>query len=276
MKYQKNIEINDKKFLRLTAIERITFNKMLKILKEFEIKKRLHGGRKNKLLLEERILMTLEYWREYRTYFHIADSYGISESTCFRNIKWIEDNLLKHRDFQQINGQKSLLNDNLKDKTIIIDVTESAIQRPKKRQKQYYSGKKKKHTIKVQLIIEKDNKKIISSYFSCGKNHDFKILKDSKAKFLSQTTILVDLGYQGIQNIHTNTLIAKRKSKKNKLTKKEKKNNKLISKMRVSIEHVFAWLKRFKIISEKYRNRRKRFSLRFNLIASIYNLQLLN
>lgn len=132
MKYQKNIEINDKKFLRLTAIERVTFNKMLNILKEFEIKKRLRGGRKNKLLLEDRILMTLEYWREYRTYFHIADSYGISESTCFRNIKWVEDNLLKHSDFQQIDGKKSLLNDNFKDKTIIIDVTESTIQRPKK------------------------------------------------------------------------------------------------------------------------------------------------
>lgn len=132
MKIQKNIEIDDKKFLRLTAIERITFNKMLKILKEFEIKKRLHGGRKNKLSLEDRILMTLEYWREYRTYFHIADSYRISESSCFRNIKWIEDNLLKHPDFQQLYGQKSLLNNNFKDKTVIIDVTESPIQRPKK------------------------------------------------------------------------------------------------------------------------------------------------
>lgn len=84
------------------------------------------------------------------------------------------------------------------------------------------------------------------------------------------------MGYQRIQNIHTNVLIAKRKSKKNPLNKEEKKNNKVISKMRVVIENVFAWLKRFKIISKKYRNRRKRFGLRFNLIVSIYNLQLLN
>ena len=84
------------------------------------------------------------------------------------------------------------------------------------------------------------------------------------------------MGYQGIQTIHHNILIPKRKSKKSPLTKAEKKNNKQISKMRVVIENIFAWLKRFKIISEKYRNRRKRFALRFNLIASIYNLQLLN
>lgn len=124
--------------------------------------------------------------------------------------------------------------------------------------------------------MKKIVKKILTTLFLFGKNHDFKILKDSKIKFLSETTVLVDLGCQGIQNIHSNVLIAKRKSNKNKLTKKEKKNNKLILKMRVVIENVFAWLKRFKIISEKYRNRRKRFVLRFNLIASIYNLQILN
>ncbi|WP_339046414.1 transposase family protein [Spiroplasma endosymbiont of Colias croceus] len=91
-----------------------------------------HGGTPNKLSLENRLLMTLEYWREYRTYFHIAKSYGISESSCYRNIKWIENTLIKHPDFQQLDGQKSLLNNNFKDKTVIIDVTESTIQRPKK------------------------------------------------------------------------------------------------------------------------------------------------
>lgn len=137
------MEINDKKFLRLTAIERITFNKMLEILKTEELKKRLHRGRKNKLSIEERLLMALEYWREYRTYFHIADSYGISESNCFRNIKWIEDTLIKHPDFQQLDGKLSLLNDNFKDKTVIIDVTESPIQRPKKDKRNIIQEKRK-------------------------------------------------------------------------------------------------------------------------------------
>ncbi len=77
-----------------------------------------------------------------------------------------------------------------------------------------------------------------------------------------------------IQKIHSNVLIPKKKTKKNPLNKEQKHNNKLISKMRIIIENIFAILKKFKIITEKYRNRRKRFSLRFNLIASIYNLQL--
>ncbi|WP_425288997.1 helix-turn-helix domain-containing protein [Spiroplasma endosymbiont of Clivina fossor] len=118
---------------------------MLEILKIEELKKRFRRGRTNKLSLENRILMTLEYWREYRTYFHIAKSYDISESSCYRNIKWIEDTLIKHPNFQQLTGQKSLLKDYFKDKTVIIDVTESQIQRPKK-DKNSTTQEKRKNT----------------------------------------------------------------------------------------------------------------------------------
>ena len=101
-------------------------------------------------------------------------------------------------------------------------------------------------------------------------------MKESKVPILKNTEVIVDSGYQGLQEIHPNVLIPKKKSKKKPLTKKQKHNNRQISKMRIVIENVFAVLKRFKIITEKYRNRRKRFALRFNLIASIYNLQLLS
>lgn len=79
-----------------------------------------------------------------------------------------------------------------------------------------------------------------------------------------------------MKKIHSNLLIPKKKSKKKPLNKEQKHTNRQISKMRIVIENVFAILKKFKIITEKYRNRRKRFGLRFNLIASIYNLQLLS
>lgn len=131
--FDKLKSIKKEKILRLTGISSDIFNKILEILKIEELKKSKKGGKPNKLLLENRLLMALEYWREYRTYFHIADSYGISESSCFRNIKWIENTLIKNPDFQQLKGQKSLLkNNNFKDKTVIIDVTETPIQRPKK------------------------------------------------------------------------------------------------------------------------------------------------
>lgn len=85
---------------------------------------------------------------------------------------------------------------------------------------------------------------------------------------------LTDTGYLGMQKIHLNTQMPKKKSKKKKLTKEEKKMNKELSGQRVSNEHVIGKVKRFKIISDKYRNRRKRFGLRFNLIAGIYNYEL--
>jgi len=81
--------------------------------------------------MEERLLMALEYIREYRTYFHAASSYGISESSCYRNIKWIEDTLIKHPDFA-LPGKKALLKSDMAYEVVLIDATETPIERPKK------------------------------------------------------------------------------------------------------------------------------------------------
>ena len=80
-------------FRRLTGIKRTTFDIMVTILREAEALLKNQGGKPNKLTIEERLLMALEYLREYRTYFHISRSYGISESACYRNIRWVEDTL---------------------------------------------------------------------------------------------------------------------------------------------------------------------------------------
>ncbi|UZQ29834.1 MAG: IS5 family transposase [Spiroplasma phoeniceum] len=274
MKFDKFNFINDKELLRLTGAKKATFNKMLNILQVSEIEKFKKGGKNNKLSLENRLLMTLSYWQEYQTYFHLAKIFDISESSCYRNIKWIEDILIKHSDFQQIAGKKSLINDYFNDKTIIIDVTETPIQRPKKTQKKSYSGKKKKHTIKTQVIVEQETKKIIATSFSLGKKHDYALFKESKISILKNTKLIVDSGYQGIQKKSQQCSNTYKKTKKNPLNKLQKQRNKIFSKMRIIIENIFYILKKFKIITEKYRNRRRRFSLRFNLIASIYNLQL--
>ena len=88
------------------------------------------------------------------------------------------------------------------------------------------------------------------------------------------TQILADSGYQGIEKIHAKSLIPKKKPKGKKLDKESKSFNKELSSKRIKIENVIGWIKKFKIIAEKYRNRRKRFGLRFNLISAIYNLEL--
>ena len=118
-------------FRRITGIKRSTFEVILTILREAEVVLKAQGGKPNKLALEDRLLMTLEYLREYRTYFHISRSYGISESACYRNIRWIENILIKDKRFS-LAGRKALLKNNFEYEIVLIDATETSIDRPKK------------------------------------------------------------------------------------------------------------------------------------------------
>lgn len=131
MKSNQIFILGDEKFRRLTGIKRATFKKIVEILQEADKNKRSKGGRKSKLSIEEQLLMTLEYIREYRTYFHIGQSYGISESSAYKAVKWVEDTLIKHPDFS-LPSREALSKSDIEYETILIDTTESPIQRPKK------------------------------------------------------------------------------------------------------------------------------------------------
>lgn len=122
--------------------------------------------------------------------------------------------------------------------------------------------------------MDKKTKKVICTSFSNGKKHDFRLFKESRVRWTKERCGVTDSGYTGIKKLQNNSRLPKKSSKKNPLTKKEKKQNREISSERVVNENVIGSLKRFKIISDKYRNRRKRFGLRFNLIAAIHNLEL--
>ena len=85
---------------------------------------------------------------------------------------------------------------------------------------------------------------------------------------------LADTGYLGINKLHTNSQIPAKKSKLHPLTPDQKAANRKLASQRIFCEHIIGRLKVFRILSDRYRNRRKRFGLRFNLIAAIYNLEL--
>jgi hypothetical protein len=131
MKYDILKELSEEEFRRLTGVKHATFRMMVEILKSAEATKKALGGKPNHLQMEDRLLMALEYIREYRTYFHVAKSYGISESSCYRNIKWIEDVLIKHPNFA-LPGRKALTKSDMEYEVVAIDATETPIQRPKK------------------------------------------------------------------------------------------------------------------------------------------------
>ena len=124
------------------------------------------------------------------------------------------------------------------------------------------------------MVVDKKSKKVICTSYSNGKKHDFRVYKESKTKIHPEINVLTDSGYQGLQKLHHKTEIPKKRSKKNPLTEEDKKRNQSLSSERVLNENVIGMLKRFKIIADRYRNRRRRFALRFNLIAGIYNLEL--
>ena len=123
--------------------------------------------------------------------------------------------------------------------------------------------------------MDKKTKKIICTEVANGKKHDFTVFKQSGVRLLASTNAATDTGYLGLQKMHANTSMPKKKTKKNPLTFEDKKRNKELSSQRVLNEHVIGKVKRFKIVADKYRNRRKRFGLRFNLIAAIYNYELI-
>ena len=97
MKYEIIKDYNEKQFRRITGVKRATFDKMAEILKKGYAEKHRRRGRKPKLSIENQLLATLEYLREYRTYAHIAANYGIAESNIYRSIKWVEETLIKRR-----------------------------------------------------------------------------------------------------------------------------------------------------------------------------------
>jgi hypothetical protein len=131
MRYDKIRRLADAKFRRLTGVKPKTFDKMLEVLSYAERKVRRRGGKPSEISLPDRLLMALEYWREYRTYFHISQSYGLSEGQCYNIICWVEDTLIKSGEFS-LPGKKELLKSTMEFEVVMIDVTESPCERPKK------------------------------------------------------------------------------------------------------------------------------------------------
>ena len=141
MKYENMNEYTDEKFRRITGVKQVTFEKMLEILRPAKEKLTSKGGPKPKRCLEDMLLSALEYLREYRTYAHVAASYGVSESSMFRIIKWVEDTLIKDGTFS-LPGRKALLKGGMEFEVVLIDATETPIERPKRGKSSGIPGRK--------------------------------------------------------------------------------------------------------------------------------------
>jgi len=130
MNREEIIKQSEEDFKRYTGVPQWLFWEMTAILIRARKEKESRGGRKPKQNCWEMLLMALEYWREYRTFFHVGVSYGVSESNCWKIIVWIENTLIKSGKFR-LPGKKALLTDE-RIETVMIDTTEREIERPKK------------------------------------------------------------------------------------------------------------------------------------------------
>lgn len=279
MYYKRVSCFKNSKFKRKVGISRVLFEILVEIVNEALIKKHEKGGRMPKLTTEDMLLMFFTYYRDYITYLSLSTQFGLDESNAWRWVKWIEVVLIDaFRDNNNDIEFGKLIDistfDAKKGTVCIVDVTECAIQRSKKIeiQKEYYSGKKKKYTIKIQIIIEEETNKIISIAFEKGSVHDFNVFKETTKKIDKETIFLGDSGYQGIDKIFMHSTKQKKKSKNNPLTDQDKEFNHLISTNRIPVEHVNCQVKIFRILSERFRSRVKRFFVPAILICEFYNL----
>ncbi|EGJ13290.1 transcriptional regulator, MarR family domain protein [Streptococcus pneumoniae GA47368] len=264
--YDKAQKLNSKNFKLLIGVKKETFQLMLEHLNSaYQIQHR-KGGRPRSLPMEDQLIMTLRYLRYYPTQRLLAFDFGVGVATVNAIITWVEDTL-------RASGSFDLDHLEAPSAAVAIDVTESPIQRPKKQSKNY-SGKKKRHTLKTQIMLDLTTHKVCQMAFSDGHTHDFTLFKESIGQSLPETTLaFVDLGYLGILKFHENTFIPAKNSKNRRLSEDDKQLNKEMSAIRIEIEHFNAKFKTFQIMSVPYRNRRKRFELRAELICAIINYE---
>lgn len=122
--------------------------------------------------------------------------------------------------------------------------------------------------------MAKKSKRIVCTAHDKGKTHDFRVLKKSKLPLRKGVTAQLDSGYQGVKQLHANSQLPKKATKRHPLTKKDKAANKKLARERVMVEHVIGRLKVFRILAERYRNRRQKHTRRVKLICGIYNYEL--
>ncbi|MFR7162892.1 IS5 family transposase [Streptococcus pneumoniae] len=265
MNYEASKQLTDAQFKRLVGVQRTTFEEMLAVLKTAYQLKHAKGGRKPKLNLEDLLMATLQYVREYRTYEQIAADFGIHESNLIRRSQWVEVTLVQ----SGVTISRTPLSS---EDTVMIDATEVQINRPKK-ELANYSGKKKCHAMKAQAIVTSQGR-IVSLDITVNYCHDMKLFKMSRRNIGQAGKILADSGYQGLMKIYPQAQTPRKSSKLKPLTAEDKACNHALSKERSKVENIFAKVKTFKMFSTTYRNHRKRFGLRMNLIAGIINHEL--
>jgi len=248
-------------FRKLTQQVKPLFEEAELKRKEWKGRKREVGaGRKYKLSFEVSLFLLLLYYRTYVNHIFIGMVGGVSDSKIHQYFARLEPSLQKV--FRIPERKIALSQEDIL--TLIVDATE---QESERRPGSGYSGKKKRQTVKTQIIVGKKDGRILSvSKTVPGNRNDKKLYDWTKTILPKGIPKLADLGYLG-----TDWIIPHKSSKYHPLTDKQKKDNKKHAQKRILVEHVFAHLKKFHILKDRYRNPIGRYNLTFKNICGLRN-----
>jgi len=227
------------------------------------------GGRKKGLLLEDQLLMLLMYYRLYISQEFLGLIFNLHNCNVSRQINYLHPLLTKI--FKIPVRKIKLTEEELTEENLIeffVDATEQQIQRPKNGQKNYYSGKKKKHTLKNQIVIDTKGKIRSVTKSTPGKKHDKKLYDETKLIRPKETDLIGDLGYYGVNQMK----LPHKKPKGKELTKQQKQYNTELSRKRIKVEHSFGKMKIYQILSQRFRNPLSKHTIIFKNIAGLHNL----
>lgn len=260
-------------FRRLTGISVTSFDQMLKQLRgpwESAQRGKAKSGRPWEVGgLEDHLLILLVYYRCYVTQEFIGFFYRVDRSVICRSIKRLEKHvhpLFAVRRKPQISKKEA--------EALIIDCTEQPIQRPQDNptQKAHYSGKKKRHTLKTEYIVTAEGRIASVSPSHPGSRHDLTIRRDGPP-LPRKARGYADSGYQGYDKEHSNLDIPYKKPKDGELTAEEKEYNRGLSSFRVAVEHRIGRTKRFRIVSDRFRNPRRTHHTKTSIVAGLVNVE---
>ena len=236
--------------------------------------------------VRNRLLLTLVWLRIYATYEVLGFLFDLDKSNVGRNLKpllavlrttladevtWPDQSQRQKMNLGQFIAEFAAV-------VAIVDATEQPTQRPQDRetQKKYYSGKKKRHTLKNQIIVTPAGEIIQFSKTVPGSTHDKKLFEDSERGSLTDTeAYMADKGYQGLQDEHKAVLPDKKPRGKD-LTPEQKARNKRISKARIIVERIIGKLKVYQVLSQKYRHARDSHDEVFEIVAGLTNHRIRN
>jgi hypothetical protein len=263
-------------------IERLSYKR------KYKRERAIGAGRHFKLDVRNRIIMVLVYYRLYITYTLTEFLFGLNQSNVCRDIQKIEGLM---RQCLPIPQKLYRVTRRLKTKEEVeryfpgflafVDVTEQTIPRSenKLRRRIYYSGKRKKHTVKNLYTVNEDSIIIYKSkHKQIGKKHDYNIYKKNHPKLPKEVVSMFDLGFLGIQKDfpEQKSSLPIKKEKDCELSLQEKDYNKNHSKKRIVIEHAICRLKKFRILADVFRNKLRKYDSISNIVSGLINYRIMN